>query len=140
MAAPTPVQRTVFETERLICRKITIPTGGDTDLTTTNILDISTFTAGTTGTSVALMKVMWSLNGFSATILDDASTDVDMITLAPGTGMLDFTQFSDNGIGVSTAASGSTGDLFLATNGLAATDDDDDDSAGFILLLARKVA
>ena len=119
MAAPTVTQRTLGETLTTVTRQITIATGGDTDLTATNVGDVSTFTVGGTFNRLGINKVSCALDGFSGVLNFDADTDVPAINLV-GYASFDFSDFI-HGI-PNNAGAGVTGDVFLATNGVGTAD------------------
>lgn len=133
MAAPTVSLSTISDSKQTVTRKITIPTGGDADLTTTLVVDISAFTTGATGTECSIKRIDWSLDGFSADLLFDADTDVVAVTLAAGTGHMDFSNIGPNAGLPNNSGAGKTGDILLATHGIGTGD------AGFILLTVTKV-
>lgn len=138
MAAPTLGLSTLGDGEKTSLIRITIPAGGDTDVSATKVADVSALTLGTTGTSLNIGRVWWSLDGFAANLLFDADTDDVGITLARGTGFLDFTTMLSSGI-PNPRSTGFTGDIMLTTNGIPAADDETDDNVGFILLEVIKI-
>lgn len=137
MAAPTPVQRTLNDTKYHTRRLITIPPGGDVDVTATVVVDTSALTGGgVTATSHTISKIIYGLNGFSVNLHFDADTDVHAVTIPPGSGVIDLSVFG----GVSNnAGTGITGDIMMTTNGVEAADDADDDNTGFFIIETVKV-
>lgn len=131
MAAPTPVQATEWESNNFLCRRITIPVGGDADVTATKIIDISAYTTGVTGTTCDIRRIWWSLEGFAVNVFFDADTDVHALTLSSGVGYLDFSGF---GI-TNTEATGYTGDIMITTSGVTAATD-----TGFFMIEVQKIA
>lgn len=132
MPAPTVTQRTISDSYETVTKTIHIATGGDTDLTTTLIVDISAFTTGRTGTECSIRRIDWSLSGFSATLLFDATTDVPACVLAEGTGHMDFSNLIAGGLS-NNSGTGKTGDILLATSGVGSAD------TGFITITVNKV-
>lgn len=133
MAAPTVTVRTLVDSKDIVQSMVHIATGGDTDLTVTNVLDISAMTTGQTVSDCSIIDVKWSLNGFSATLNFDASTDVPAIVLS-GNGEFNLREVN-NGNGITNnSGSGKNGDILLATSGVGSTDN------GWILITAKKQA
>lgn len=130
MSAPTPVYQTISDERTRVIRKITIPSGGDAEISANLALDISTFTTSLTATSCKIMRLWWSLDGFAASLLWDASSDVTAVVLT-GSGYHDYT---DLGGLTNNAGSGITGDILLSTLGVGTAD------SGYIVLDCAKVA
>lgn len=117
MVAPTPVITTLVDSYNDIIIKITIPTGGDADLSASKVLDISTYTTGRTSTQGILKKIHSSLVGFSAILLEDANTDSHLISIP------EYVFESDDHPWIPMARpTGATGDLNLTTIGIGAAD------------------
>lgn len=133
MAAPTLGLSTLADENDTALIRISIPAGGDTDVSATKVADVSDLTQGSTGTYLNIGRVWWSLDGFACNLLFDADTDDVGITLARGTGFFDFTDMLAYGI-PNPRSAGYTGDIMLTTNGIPAADDETDDNIGFILL------
>lgn len=136
MAAPTPVATTLSDGNFSSIIRVEIPAGGDTDVSATKVVDISTLTAGATGTYCHINKLWWSLDGFAVNLLFDADTDSYGATMARGTGFLDFSHLA-NGI-PNPLATGYTGDIMMTTNGIPAADDETDDNVGFFIIEVLK--
>lgn len=134
MAAPTPVVTVLSDTNESSIVKVTIPAGGDTDVSATICGDVSTLTAGTTGNNLNIIRAQWS-SSCNFDIFFDATTDDHAITLAQGSGDLDFSALT-NGI-KNPRSSGVTGDVLFTTLGLADTEEDVKDSGFFILYLQK---
>lgn len=117
MAAPTPVLTTLVDSYDDIMVKCIIPTGGDADISASTLIDISTFTTGRTVTSCKIKKIHSSLVGFSIKILEDADTDVHLLSIA------EYINESDLGYPIPmTGATGSTGDIKFTTVGIGTAD------------------
>lgn len=136
MAAPTPVATTLADHTLGSIIRVEIPAGGDTDVTATKVVDISALTQGATGTYCHIKRLWWSLNGFAVNLLFDAGTDDYGVTMASGTGHLDFS-FLANGI-PNPLSSNYTGDIMMTTNGIPAADDETDDNVGFFIVEVLK--
>lgn len=96
--------------------------------TATSLIDVSAI--GGAPSSVVIEKVYWSLQGFSTTLLWDATTDTVAIECGEGEGGIDFSDIG--GPLRNTAGTGKTGDLQFTTVGLGAT------GKGYIRVQARK--
>ena len=134
MAAPTPVVTVLGDSNELAIIKVTVPAGGDTDVSATIAGDVSALTSGATHTNLNIMRVQWSAN-FSFNLFFDATTDDHALTLAKGSGDLDFSALA-NGI-KNPRSSGVTGDVLFTTLGIADTEEDVKDS-GFMILYLQK--
>ncbi len=126
MVAPTPVIRTLIDSYEDIIVEVTIPLGGDADITATTIVDISAFTTGRTSTEAVIIDVHASLIGLSIMLWEDASADVHLLSVS-----------NDHGeaypaIGM-TGAAGTTGDVKFTTVGVSAT------SHGSFILHMKKI-
>lgn len=128
MAAPTPSVRLLGNGFETVTYMVTIPAGGDADVGATKIADASDLSA----TTLEIRRVWWSLSGFAVQLLFDAGTDDPGITMAPGTGQLDFDLLA-NGL-TNPQSSGFTGDINMTTTGIAAADDENDDNQGFFIM------
>jgi len=70
---------------------------------------------GTAPTYTAVEEIQWSISGFnSVRLLWDADEDDEIAVLGPGNGYMNFTNVG--GL-VDPKSSGTTGDIFLTTNG-----------------------
>ncbi len=127
MAAPIPVTTTLYDSHDFVVVKITIPTGGDVDLTAARVLNLSNYTTDRAPTRLSISKVLARLSGFTAILLQDATTDVHMLSITDGMNE-DYADFPI----LMTGAAGTTGDLLLATSGISTTDH------GHIILVCKK--
>lgn len=117
MAAPTPVLQTLVDDYDNIIVKCTIPTGGDAEITAATLIDISTFTGGRTVTSCKIKQIHAALVGFSVKILEDADTDVHLLSIS------EYINESDPlPLVPMTGATGSTGDIKFTTIGVGTSD------------------
>lgn len=107
--------------------------GDGTDASEVQLIDASAYSAPVpgVGASLKLMKVEYALDQFAVTLSWDASSNVEFLTLPPGSDTLDFT---DIGGLINNAGSGITGDIDFSTVGNATGED------GFIVLHMRKRA
>lgn len=128
MAAPTPVIRTLYDTYDDIIVKVTIPTGGNADITATTCIDISTMTGGRTVSECEIHCTHGQLSGFSVILWEDADTDVHLLSMA------DFIQQGGRTFPIPmTHATGWTGDIKFTTVGLSSTS-----SHGSFIVCAKK--
>jgi len=96
--------------------------------TGTSLIDVSAIVGAPS--SVVIEKIYWSLNGFSVTLLWDATADTVAVECPSGEGGIDFS--SIGGPLRNTAGAGKTGDLQFTTVGLGAT------GKGYIRVQCRK--
>jgi hypothetical protein len=113
---------TITVTERLdgtrkFVIEVQIVGDGSGQETATSIIDVSGMSPP--ANAVAIQKVYASLDGFSARLLWDATSDVDACILPEGESGIDF--MAIGGPLLNTSGAGKTGDLLLATTGLGAT-------------------
>lgn len=94
------------------------------DETAHNLVDVSAYGAD----EVKIMSVQSNLAGFSATLRWDATSDVEAVQLLDGASFYDY---SKHGGLINNAGAGKTGDILMATSGLASED-------GSIILEMRK--
>ena len=100
---------------KLFTAKIDIVGDASGEETAAELIDVADLT-GVPGT-FKIRAIQWALEGFSAELLWDATTDVHAFSLPSGS---DGLRFSDTGAHlVNTKASGYTGKLMMKTNGLA---------------------
>ena len=104
--------------------------GDGTDVTALLLINVSDYSGPTpgVGASVKVMRVQWQLDNFIATLLWDATTDVEFLTLE-GEGDRDFSAIG--GL-INNSGTGIPGDIMLTTVGNAATED------GTIILWMKK--
>jgi hypothetical protein len=107
---------TVFSgTRKRVVRYTNVSDG--TGESAVNKLDISTLTGpnGLAPTSVKIMEILWSIQGFtSVRLFWDHTTDDEIAVLGPGNGYADYTAVG--GL-MDPKSSGDTGDIFLTTAG-----------------------
>ena len=101
---------------------------GSGEETATSLIDVSAI--GGAPTSVVVEKIYWNLNGFSTTLLWDATTDTVAFECSDGEGGIDFTDIG--GALRNTSGSGKTGDVLFTTAGLGSGE------KGYIRVQARK--
>jgi len=124
---------TITKTERLdgsrkYVLEVEITGDGSGDETAASLIDVSGLSPA--ANAIAIEKIYWALDGFSARLLWDATTDVDAFVMPEGEGGIDFRM-----VGAplqNTSGAGKTGDLLLASTGLGAT------GRGFIRIEAYK--
>jgi hypothetical protein len=132
--AATATQQVLNDGHRNLILQYTI--GGTTgDLAASVLVDASAFNdrdgVALGANSLTLVKVQSSLTGFSAKLLWDATTDVDLVELPSGENLIqDMTEFG--GIKNNSGAA-STGDVLLTTTGYTAGGD-----GGSFVLYFRK--
>ncbi len=97
--------------------------GDDTDAASVLLINASDYSNPTpgVGASLKIMKIWYSLAGFDVELEWDASSNVDIITLAAGT--TDTLDFSSIGGLINNAGSGVTGDIDFTTTAVAALED-----------------
>ena len=124
MAQPTIVRQTYINGVYDIVVKAFINGTGD-DVTT--LIDASSY--NTSPTNLRIMKIIYNFNGFSAFLAWNATTPVNIISLANDhPSEMDF---NDMGGLVNNAGAGVNGDILITTNGLASPDN------GFILIYLK---
>jgi hypothetical protein len=117
MAAPTPVLSTILESRDYIIVKCTIPTGGDADISASRVITLSAFTTSRAATAWKIKRVECCLVGFSVILLQDATTDVHLLSLN------DRMDISFDKIPFPMAsAAGTTGNINFTTVGIGTTD------------------
>jgi hypothetical protein len=110
---------TVFSGTRKLVKRYTNVSDG-TGESAVNKLDISTLTSfnGIAPTSVKIMKIFWSIQGFtSVRLFWDHTTDDEITVLGAGVGDVDYS--SVGGL-MDPKSTGGTGDVLLTTAGLVA--------------------
>jgi hypothetical protein len=127
--AAAATQQIIANGPRNLVLKYTIA-GTTGDLTASKLVDISALDSGLGVNGLTLMSVQWSLTGFSANLLWDATTDVPIIECSAGADSQDYSKFG--GI-KNNAGSGATGDVMITTTGYTAAGD-----GGHIYLCFRK--
>lgn len=126
--ANTITKQTLVDNERNLVVKVHIVGDGTGDEATANLLLFSDYTPNLDG-SETLMKIQSNLVGFSASLIWDATTNVDIMALYAGDSEHDFTAFG--GL-KNNAGTGVTGNVLLQTVGLGAGDE------GTIILCMKK--
>lgn len=108
-------------------------TGDGTDATALKLIDASAYSNPTpgVGASLKVMKIVSNMDGFTARLLWDATTDVEFATIPLDMGEQDYT---DIGGLINNAGSGITGDINISTVGNASGED------GTITLYMKKRA
>jgi hypothetical protein len=124
---------TITKTERLdgsrkYVLEVEITGDGSGDETGASLIDVSGLSPA--ADAMAIEKVYFSLDGFSARLLWDADTDVEAYVMPEGEGGIDFRVVGSPL--QNTAGTGKTGDVLLATTGLGST------GHGFIRIEAYK--
>jgi hypothetical protein len=116
--ANTITNQTIMDGERNLVVKVQILGDNSGDETVANIVNMSTYNNGTYGPIVALkiMAIKANLNGFAAQLIWDASANVKCMDIPDGDSDFDYRKFG--GL-INNAGSGVTGDILLATTGLA---------------------
>ncbi len=107
---------------------ITAQIAGDADLTNAILFDASAYLPEDTDNKI--WRCSFALNGFSATLFFDASTDTQALAL-PSDHPHDF-EFEWMGGLVNTSSTGKTGDILITTKGLTTGD------TGTIILFMKK--
>ena len=113
--ANTITKKTLVNGDRNLVVAVHISGDNSGDETVYNLIDVSAYGA----TEVKIMEIQSNLAGFSAVLSWDASTDVEAVTLLDGASFFDW--YPEGGL-INNAGSGKTGDLLMATSGLAAED------------------
>jgi hypothetical protein len=118
MAAPTIAKQTLDDSRHRVIVKVVIPSGGDTNLSSTEIIDASAFTGGSvTSADLAVYRVDYSLGAALELKLEfNASSNVEFLHLA-GQGSFCFT--GHGGAIQNNAGAGKNGDIDMSTVGLA---------------------
>jgi len=117
--ANTLTKQTIFDGQRKVIVKIHIVGDGSGEETTANLIDASSYSPAFT--DERLVSVTSSLVGFSASLIWDATANVDIVALAEGDTIIDFDVYA-GGI-ANNAGAGKTGDILLQTVGLGAGDE-----------------
>ena len=128
--AVTATLQTIHDGARNLVVKCKL-TGDGTDVTALKLIDASTYTAPVpgVGASLKVMKIISQMDGFTAALLWDATTDVEFVNIPNQEMTQDFT---DIGGLINNAGTGITGDIMITTVGNAAGED------GTIILYMRK--
>lgn len=118
--AVTFAAQTIHDGARNLVVKIQL-VGDGTDVTALQLIDASAYSNPVpgVGASLKLTKVSWQLDNFTATLLWDATTDVEFLTMEG----VDERDYSDIGGLINNAGTGITGDIMLTTVGNAAGED-----------------
>lgn len=116
--ANTISKKTILDGDSLYILELEIEGDGSGEETGTNIIDVSAI--GGTPSGIVIRKAWWSLTGFSASLLWDATTDVLALQCYEGEGGLDYMQIG--GPIQNNAGTGKTGDLLMTTVGLGSGD------------------
>ena len=124
-------QQIVMNNARNLVLKYTF-SGTTGDVTVLKIVDVSALDADIT--SVSIMKVHAAISGFSATLIWDATSNVDAIGI-PSVVPVAY-DFSRYGGLKNNAGSGVTGDILLSTDGYTAAAGED--NSHIILELHKK--
>ena len=129
--AVTATAQTIHDGARNLVVKLQL-VGDGSDVTALQVINASAYSNPVpgVGASLKLMKVVWALDSFIATLLWDADSDIEFLTLQ-GEGMMDYT---DIGGLINNAGTGITGDIMMTTVGNAAGED------GTIVLHMKKRA
>lgn len=124
--------QTIHDGPRNLIVQLDIVGDGSGEQTATDFIDISTYASVPlqgAPTGCVIKKIKSTLEGFSAKLLWDASTDVEAFLLGQTSVDMDF---SDFGGLVNNSGSGKTGDILITTVGLGSGD------SGTIILTLRK--
>lgn len=112
--ANTVTIRKAIDGSRLFSTQIDIVGDGSGEETATVIVDCSALAGAPS--DFKIRAIQWSLDGFSAELLWDATTNVHAFTLPAGS---DGLRFSDTGAHLlNNSGAGKTGDLLITTIGL----------------------
>jgi hypothetical protein len=109
MAAPTPTTQILNDDAERTVIKVVIPGGGDANVSAATIVDVSELVGAPT--RVAIEKVDFSIYNCAATLIWDATSDVNCMILS-GTGIFEYRSGTPL---VNNAGSGVTGDIQLST-------------------------
>lgn len=129
--ANTITKTTILDSGLNLAVLVTIVGDGSGEETGTIIIDRSAFTPA--GTKLVVDKVEGMLSGFTARLLLDATTDLEIAAL-PDAVEFEYCWHKIGGIASGKAGAGVTGDLLITTAGLGAGD------RGTITINARKKA
>jgi hypothetical protein len=127
--AVTSTPQTIMNGPRNLVVKCKL-TGDGTDVTALTLIDASAFGVAA-GATLKVRKIWSQMDGFTAALLWDATTDVEFANIPDG----EMTQdFSDIGGLINNSGSGITGDINITTLGNGAGED------GTIILWMNKRA
>lgn len=126
--ANTIALQTLEDGHRNLVVKINITGDGSGDETAALVVDVSSYTPP--ATSVSIQSVTYALEGFSAALNWDATTDKLALVMNSTAPMTD--DFTKHGGLINDAGAGKTGDIMLATTGLGSGE------KGTIVLTMRK--
>lgn len=113
--ANTVTLRKALDSSRYFSTTIDIVGDGSGEESDTLVIDSSALFGGPS--DFKIRAIQWSLDGFSAELLWDATTNVHAFTLPSGS---DGIRFADTGAHLlNNAGTGKTGDLLITTIGLA---------------------
>lgn len=119
MAASTVSTKYLINGSRDFTIKIDFTGNDGGDLSATKIIDVANLTG--TPTKFKIRNISWQFAEFTATLLWDATTDVQAFTLNQYEGDIDF--FESTGVPlVNDAGAGVTGNLLVTTKNLGAGD------------------
>lgn len=130
--ANTITKQTIVDSERNLVVKVTIAGDNSGDESATLLIDLSDYAPSEregAPTSVKLMRVIGSLDGFTATLEWDADSNVDAWTIPADASHVDFGLFG--GL-VNNAGIGVTGDIAISTNGLGS------ENGSFVLEMVKR--
>ena len=127
----TITKQTLVDSARNLVVKVTILGDGSGEESDTNLINVSDYSGGLSGTvPVKIKKIVAGLTGFSMTLEWDASTPVDILQIPQDQDFVqDYTGFG--GL-INNAGSGISGDILFDTVGLGSAD------AGSITLWMQK--
>ncbi len=131
MAAIAVTKQTLLDGPRNLVVKVHL-VGDGTDMASVLVINASDYSNPTpgVGASLKIMRIWYSLSTFDVELEWDASSNVDIITLAGGT--TDTLDFRSIGGLINNAGSGVTGDIDFTTTGNTTTED------GTIILWMKK--
>jgi hypothetical protein len=115
--ANTITKTTILDGLHNFVMLLNISGDGSGDETNTNIFTRASF-APTTGTEIVITKAAGNLNGFTATLIFDATTDLPVISCPATWFEYDWKCFG--GVSSNKAGAGAAGDILLSTVGLGA--------------------
>ena len=119
--AVTATLQTIHDGARNLVVKVKL-TGDGTDVTALQLIDASAYSNPTpgVGASLKLVRVQSIMDGFTATLLWDATTDVEFCNIPIADADQDFE--SIGGL-INNSGTGITGDIMITTLGNAAGED-----------------
>lgn len=109
MAAPTPTTQLLLDDSKRTVIKVVIPGGGDANISAATIVDVSALVGAPA--TVAIEKIDFSIYNCAATLIWDATADVNCAILS-GTGVFEYRSGAPL---VNNAGAGVTGDVQLST-------------------------